>query len=107
MYSKTTCFPLCTNLGVRNVTSDAKMSVGIPSSHKDAVIDVNATLLLIHRDAHRASSTEFRAGKMVLPISSANAFGTKGARNFSQASMNEMAQTNPSQSVDKMMVVAV
>jgi hypothetical protein len=67
-----------------------------PINHRD-----NGSLsnLVIHRDDAKAISTEFKAGKIVRPISKAKGRGQKGARNLTQASMPEIARTKPSHRV--------
>jgi hypothetical protein len=59
----------------------------------------------IQIEEHNASSIEFNAGNIVRPTSKANGFGIKGARNFNQASIPDMEQTNPSHNVDNINVV--
>ena len=56
----------------------------------------------IQRLLHKATSTEFKAGKIVRPISKAKGRGQTGARNLTHASIPEMAKTNPIHNVDRM-----
>lgn len=112
-YSKTTCLPRKTNLGVRKAKSSSTIQVGSTSGSTSTTDRVNVSIcvdfriiLWNHRDAQSANSTEFRAGKMVLPTSNANGLGRKGARNFNHASIPDIAKTKLNQTVERTVFVA-